>query len=107
MAKSRNSGRDIKFANSKKSMRFERARLGDKTVEAVGGINGALGKRLKRAGVDSAQKLSGKMCRTTKRKYLRYMMKKSGSNVRNAMDSYVSLSRHCKKVRDCKSGQRR
>ncbi|MRB67430.1 hypothetical protein GH825_28970, partial [Bacillus thuringiensis] len=78
-----------------------------KSVEVVGGINGVLGGRLRNVGVETAEKLSCKMRRTTKRKYLRYMIKKSGSNVRYAMDSYVSLKNHCDKVKDCKCGRRR
>ncbi|KAI0208778.1 hypothetical protein LSAT2_006574 [Lamellibrachia satsuma] len=107
MAKSKRSNKDIVFANSMKSKRFVREKISGKTVEAVGGINGVLGRRLNEAGVGSAIKLSCKMRGMTKRKYLRYMMKKSGANVRYAMDSYVSLKSHCNKVKDCKCGGRR
>ncbi|KAK2171251.1 hypothetical protein NP493_1087g00016 [Ridgeia piscesae] len=112
MAKSRKGGKgaciaDIKFANSRKSKLFICDKMAGKTVEVVGGINGVLGRRLKKAGFNSAAKLSCKVQRMTKRKYLRYTMKKSGSNVRYAMDSYVSTKNHCDQVKDCKCGRRR
>jgi len=80
MGNSRKSGRgacgkDIEFASSRKAQQFIGAKMGRQTVEAVGGIDGALGCRLKQAGVGSAKKLSCKMQEMTKRDYLRYMMK--------------------------------
>ena len=53
--------KDIKFANSRKAKLFVCDKMAGKTAEAVGGINGALGSRLKKAGFDSAAKLSCKV----------------------------------------------
>ena len=68
-------GKDIEFASSRKARQFIGAKMGHQTVEAVGGIDGALGCRLKKAGVGSAKLLSSKMQEMTKREYLRYIMK--------------------------------
>ena len=67
-------GKDIKFGSSMKARQFIGAKMGRQTVEAVGGINGVLGSRLKTAGVGTAKKLTCKMREMTKRNYLRYMM---------------------------------
>ena len=69
--------KDIKFASSMKAKLFIKEQMKGKCVEAVGGINGILGRRLADSGVGTAKKLSGKMLGMTKRKYLRYMMKVS------------------------------
>ena len=66
--------KDIVFGSSRKAKQFIGAKMGRQTVEAVGGINGVLGSRLKKAGVGSAKKLTCKMREMTKRNYLRYMM---------------------------------
>ncbi|KAI0208777.1 hypothetical protein LSAT2_006573 [Lamellibrachia satsuma] len=100
MGKSRKGSNDIVFAGSKKAKLFNSEGIEDKSIEAVGGINGVLGARFKKAGVCTAKDLSCKMREMTKRNYLRYMMKESGSNVRYAMDSYVSLKTHCEKMKD-------
>ncbi|KAK2171250.1 hypothetical protein NP493_1087g00025 [Ridgeia piscesae] len=73
-----------------------------KNVKAVGGIHRALGRRLEDAGFGCAAKLSCKVKKMTKRKFMRYMLKTAGGNVRHAMDSYVSMTNHCRKVKDCK-----
>ena len=67
--------KDIKFASSMKAKRFIKSRLDGKSVRAVGGINGALGKRLKKAGFDTAAKLSCEVKKMTKRNFMRYMLK--------------------------------
>ena len=67
--------KDIEFGSSMKAKRFICDKMAGKNVEAVGGINGVLGKRLACAGFESAEKLSCQMRRMTKRKYLRFMMK--------------------------------
>ncbi|MRA94103.1 hypothetical protein GH868_29520 [Bacillus thuringiensis] len=72
--------------------------MGKKKVDAVSGINGVFKHRI---GVSTAKKLSCKYRGMTKRKYYRWMMKKTGSNVKYAMDSYVCLRAHCKRQRDC------
>ncbi|KAK2157289.1 hypothetical protein NP493_1889g00012 [Ridgeia piscesae] len=97
--------KDIEFGSSKKAKLFICDKMKGKSVRAVGGINGVLGKRLKKAGVGTAAKLTCKMKEMTKRNYLRYMMEQSGSNVRYAMDSYVSMKNHCGQVKDCKCGR--
>ncbi|KAI0208780.1 hypothetical protein LSAT2_006576 [Lamellibrachia satsuma] len=101
MGRSRNGNKDIIFAGSRKAKVFENAKLRGKTVEDVGGINGVLGRRLRKAGHRTATSLSCQLSGMTKRNYLRYIMKESGSNVRYAMDSYVNLKKHCKKMQDC------
>ena len=70
---------DIKFANSKKSKKFECATLEGQDVEAVGGLSVVLGGRLKKAGVCTAEDLSCKMTGMTKRNYLRYIIKVDNS----------------------------
>ena len=46
-----------------------------KNVKAVGGIHRALGRRLEDAGFGCAAKLSCKVKKMTKRKFMRYMLK--------------------------------
>lgn len=78
-----------------KSKRFVREKISGKTVEAVGGINGVLGRRLNEAGVGSAIKLSCKMRGMTKRKYLRYMMKVLSSTLLLEPMVLLRLTRKC------------
>ena len=69
-------GKDTEYASSRKARQFIGAKMGRQTaLEAVGGIDGALGSRLKKAGVRSAKQLSAKMQEMSKREYLRYIMK--------------------------------
>ena len=75
MGKSRKGSSDIVFAGSKKAKLFNSEGIEDKSIEAVGGINGVLGARFKKAGVCTAKDLSCKMREMTKRNYLRYVMK--------------------------------
>ena len=83
MKKSRKGGKakkgacskDIVFGSSMKAKRFICDKMAGKNVEAVGGINGVLGKRLGCAGFESAEKLTCQMKLMTKRNYLRFMMK--------------------------------
>lgn len=96
---------DIVFANSKKAKLFNRTALEDASIESVGGINGVLGSKLQNAGVCNARDLSNKKREMTKRNYLRFIMKESGSNVRYAMDSYVSLKKHCEQMKDCSNAK--
>ena len=63
------------FATSKKANRFICDKMAGKNVQAVGGINGALGKRLKKDGFGSAAELSCKVKKMTKRNFMRYMLK--------------------------------
>jgi len=72
--------------------------MGNKKVDAVSGINGVFKIRI---GCKSAAKLSCKYKCMTKRNYYRWMMKKTGSNVKYAKDSYDCLRDHCKRQRDC------
>ncbi|KAK2157286.1 hypothetical protein NP493_1889g00019 [Ridgeia piscesae] len=90
-----------------KAQRFICNKMAGKNVRAVGGINGALGRRLEKAGFGCADKLSCKVKKMTKRNFMRYMLKTAGGNVRHAMDSYVSVTNHCRQVKDCKCGRRR
>lgn len=75
MGRSRNGNKDIIFAGSRKAKVFENAKLRGKTVEDVGGINGVLGRRLRKAGHRTATSLSCQLSGMTKRNYLRYIMK--------------------------------
>ena len=63
------------FATSKKAQLFICKEMKGKNVQAVGGINGALGKRLKKDGFGSAAELSCKVKKMTKRNFMRYMLK--------------------------------
>ena len=63
------------FATSMKAQRFICDKIKGKNVQAVGGINGALGCRLKKAGFGSASKLSCEVKKMTKRNFMRYMLK--------------------------------
>lgn len=87
------------MVNTKKNRRFVRSKMGKKKVDAVSGINGVFKERL--GDIKTAQELSCKYRGMTKRKYYRWMMEQTGSNVKYAMDSYVCLRAHCKAQRDC------
>ena len=63
------------FATSMKAQRFVCDKLKGKKVRAIGGINGALGRRLEDSGICTASKLSCKVKKMTKRKFMRYMLK--------------------------------
>ena len=63
------------FANTMKAQRFICNKMAGKNVRAVGGINGALGRRLEKAGFGCADKLSCKVKKMTKRNFMRYMLK--------------------------------
>ena len=82
MKKSRKGGKakkgacskDIKFASSMKAKCFIKTKMAGKSVKAVGGIQHALGKKFKKAGFGTAEKLSCEAKTMTKRNFMRYML---------------------------------
>ena len=86
----------VRIRNTKKISKFTSEPLSGKSVEAVGGINGVLAKRLVKKGYKSASSLKRKAISVKKGTFIAWMEAHVNANQLQAGWAYKSLNEHNK-----------
>ncbi|MRA94105.1 hypothetical protein GH868_29530 [Bacillus thuringiensis] len=84
----------VKIYNTKKISKFTKEPLNGKSVEAVGGINGVLGKRLSQKGYSTAGRLKSKAVSVKKGTFIAWLEAHANANQLQAGWAYKSLLDH-------------